>query len=254
MKKRDVTQTPDGSREAPPVVHGLFTLIELLVVVAIIAILAALLLSTLRHARDRSRTAACTSTGRQWGVGFNLYADDFDGFLPYEGSFGDISVGKNTQAWHNTVSPYLGQPPLKDLFAAGNPPVAGKSSIFACPAARPPAAPPTVTNPKFMYGLNNFMDPNDSGPVWNHYRFSVAEDPSRTALFADNNQSNDPGVYGPDIPSRHQNGACFAFVDGRAGWLPDAQYFRPTSYTSTDEWNGAWGRYIYFYPYSGATN
>jgi prepilin-type N-terminal cleavage/methylation domain-containing protein len=62
--------------------RGGFTLIELLVVIAIIAILAALLLPTLSHARNRAKAALCLSNLRQWGVVFALYAESSQERLP----------------------------------------------------------------------------------------------------------------------------------------------------------------------------
>lgn len=59
-----------------------FTLIELLVVVAIIAVLASLLLPALSNARDRARRVACLSNHRQTLVALNLYANDYEGWLP----------------------------------------------------------------------------------------------------------------------------------------------------------------------------
>ena len=69
--------------------HG-FTLIELLVVIAIIAILAAILFPVFAKARAKARQTACMSNLKQLGLGFEMYAQDFDEFLPIWG-YGDSS-------------------------------------------------------------------------------------------------------------------------------------------------------------------
>ena len=67
--------------------HQHFTLIELLVVIAIIAILAAMLLPALSAARERARSANCTSNLKQISIGFNMYMDANDGwFMPEYGA------------------------------------------------------------------------------------------------------------------------------------------------------------------------
>ncbi|HUU20019.1 MAG TPA: prepilin-type N-terminal cleavage/methylation domain-containing protein [Sedimentisphaerales bacterium] len=57
-----------------------FTLIELLVVIAVIALLPAILMPALRKARGQAQMAACSAQLRQFGLAWNQYADDNDGF------------------------------------------------------------------------------------------------------------------------------------------------------------------------------
>ena len=75
--------------------HTHFTLIELLVVIAIIAILAAMLLPALQSARERGRSANCTSNLKQLGVAMSQYIDVSDNWLPYPFNRATASGVKN---------------------------------------------------------------------------------------------------------------------------------------------------------------
>jgi prepilin-type N-terminal cleavage/methylation domain-containing protein len=82
-----------------------FTLIELLVVIAIIAILAALLLPALSRARAVARSVQCVSNLKQHGTMMNIYATDYDGYIPFSL---DRVGGPVAGFWEFLMAPYAG--------------------------------------------------------------------------------------------------------------------------------------------------
>jgi len=75
-----------------------FTLIELLVVISIITVLMSVLVPCLRKAKEHARRVACQNNLHQGLVVGNLYAGDFDGFLP-EGNIVDRSASGYNKDW-----------------------------------------------------------------------------------------------------------------------------------------------------------
>lgn len=59
-----------------------FTLIELLVVIAIIALLLAIILPSLKMAKEQAKRLHCANNLRTIGQTLHLYAEDNDGFIP----------------------------------------------------------------------------------------------------------------------------------------------------------------------------
>jgi prepilin-type N-terminal cleavage/methylation domain-containing protein len=73
--------------------RGGFTLIELLVVIAIIAISRACCCLPLSKAKSKAKAIHCVSNLKQWGIVWQLYADD------NEGKFSDGDIGWARGEW-----------------------------------------------------------------------------------------------------------------------------------------------------------
>ncbi len=104
-----------------------FTLIELLVVIAIIAILAAILFPVFAKARDQARKTSCLSNMKQLGLGFLMYAQDYDERLPGV-NFGN-GVG---QGWPWTV--WAGSVDWTGVFTHAVMPYLKNRQILQCPS------------------------------------------------------------------------------------------------------------------------
>ena len=117
-----------------------FTLIELLVVICIIAILASMLLPALQSARESASVATCASNLSQMSKAFQMYATNFDDFMPaltaVSTTDGGTSSGKT--GWQGALVDALGQnkdnSPFKTSFfcdadsSGGDDPGSGKAS------------------------------------------------------------------------------------------------------------------------------
>lgn len=130
-----------------------FTLIELLVVLAIISILAAILFPVFASVRERARSVACLSNGKQIGMGVQMYVQDADERLFFRSGWANSrsgpTLGGNPSRWWNQLMPYMKSEavftcpsdagPTDSFNAAGAPGPNGKgtirrSYIAVCPA------------------------------------------------------------------------------------------------------------------------
>ncbi len=142
-----------------------FTLIELLVVIAIIAILAAILMPVFARARDKARQALCQSNLKQLGMGFLMYATDYDGKFPTPGGQA-LTVGGfcdfPRNGWVQSAGPGLG----KDIGGIwpyvrqrGN----GGSNVWSCPNAIPGRD--NVFSPGQNFSMNDYIRAAHPGQV-----------------------------------------------------------------------------------------
>jgi len=131
-----------------------FTLVELLVVISIIALLIAMLLPSLRRARDQAKSVACAANLKQINDAIWSYGTECEGRVPYvvtpmnDGT----ATGANTvPGWQSATAddeldPFnrreLAMPPEKPGWPQSLPNVlmptyiGGASGLFVCPGAQ----------------------------------------------------------------------------------------------------------------------
>jgi len=77
-----------------------FTLVEVLVVLGVISILILILLPVLSSGRSEAKRVQCRSHLRSLHVGFELYAADYDGWVPDE---------ESAYTWDALIQPYIAE-------------------------------------------------------------------------------------------------------------------------------------------------
>lgn len=174
-----------------------FTLLELLTVIAIIAIVAALLFPAVNAGTTRANSSRCQSNLRQWMAAMDLYLVDHQGIFPGQGNTaeaGQMADARSTNAWFNSLPPYVGMPALSNLWASRIMPRPKEKSVFICPGAAPTPAPP-ASDPRMYYGsysYNLWLDAGNRGcaasggsGLGRYLRISQIKNPARFVVWAD---------------------------------------------------------------------
>ena len=214
----------------------MFTLVELLVVIAIISILMAMLLPSLKAARDLAKRTICSTNLKQFGSAYTSYHDDnMSCYPPY--MIQDYRLYQTSPNYQNNVSfkhliaPYFG---VKDWEPGGanwakvgyN---AGKDTpgVYVCPS--------TPMGEK----TNNGWDV-DSSYMHNVYLHGMYNTPSvytqcypsvrykGTALLVNDQWAGNGGGSGMSWPPpnthKKPNGRNAVFSDCSARFLPSSLY------------------------------
>ncbi len=208
---------PEAAKTSP---MRAFTLIELLVVVAIIAILAALLLPALGKAKKTARSILCKANQRQLAQWALMYADDWNGVLPYNG---DDDAGH----FYHTGEPWLTWYTRSDLYDSDK----RSGTIFHCPEIM------AVVNPK------------DNSSAWaNTYNMSAY----LAGNFGGGNYG--AGYEGDALPNiRDMRNTVWLFTDGSLDNMVGGKWRPAPEATGQFPRSGYGGPFFWKDPNGGAT-
>ncbi|MBI1369594.1 MAG: prepilin-type N-terminal cleavage/methylation domain-containing protein [Planctomycetes bacterium] len=229
-----------------------FTLIELLVVVSIIALLIAILLPSLKQAREQAKRTVCGSGQRQFGVLLFTYGQDNKGILPPGNA--RLGLWGIDSTYHVQSGTPLGLAYLMDLKYMTD------ARMFYCPSWKHPllaydvinaATEPGAGFPPGSYG--GWPAPGHAGPTQSrgisyHYRATFGKtgnqparltdpDAGMTALVADHWVRRE-ALYGVDYG--HVDGYETLYLDGHVSWIgikPETmEMLEPVGATTNDNW------------------
>lgn len=184
-----------------------FTLIELLVVIAIIAILAAMLLPSLKNAKESAMRISCTNVLRQFGMQIHSYADTWGGLLPAADSTGCVSPYNE---WFKQLGIYE-----------------STTSKYLCPSARYSYSAAPRRSFGWSIGALGYSD-----NIKKQLPITKLSNPSGIINLADTLESGAAGYSNPFITSdkkeiwvdfRHLNSGGYLFFDGHAKHLSRGQ-------------------------------
>jgi len=185
-----------------------FTLVELLVVISIIAVLLAILVPSLKRAREQARDVVCKSNLNQWMTIFTLYTMDNNDHFPEGWS-------EEGGMWMVKLKPYYNVrdiclcPKAKKLMSEGNLP--GTFSAWGIYGEGSVAVPYWGEKGDYgSYGINAWVHDPPEDPSWTippeilrkYWRATTnAAQQSRVPVFADSIWDGTTPHHNDDVPT-----------------------------------------------------
>ena len=195
-----------------------FTLIELLVVLAVIAILTAILLPALSGAKAKAQHVVCLNNLKQLTLGWLLYIDENDDFLPKNdgagngGSYGGSWVTGNAKTDPSTANIRAGT-----LFR-----YAKNAEIYRCPTDKS-----TVTGSPGLRRFRSYSLSGYLGSPGHLSRYPEIRAPGTDSVFVfidEEHESIEDGIFGifrapanrwiNMAADRHRRMGSLSFADG----------------------------------------
>jgi hypothetical protein len=222
-----------------------FTLVEMLVIIAVVLLLVVLVFPWGCMSRPAARQAACLSNMHQIGRGLALYAEDYDGALPWNPAPG----GRPAASWAPAFRPSECAAQPTTSFVMMLAPYMMHNEVFCCPEypghdasrhlAYAQSLDPALRS-QIGYGFNELVIGSPCRP---RTLASLRREPKQIALFADAEQPWASSTYhwarvrgewapywawDPATAPRHryhdeQAGQNFVFADCHARFLRPAR-------------------------------
>ena len=183
--------------------RGGFTFVELLVTIAILSLLIAIVLPSIRRAREKARRTACLRSAGQIMTSVLLYADEYEEHL--------VPAALNPREWYELLDGYLGD-----------------EKALICPSQ-----PENEHEKNLGFGWN-FREFGYHNGIKTRYGYgtklaSIAR-PTETILLGDSEdkwvRASQPSHYiflhrrdNLLLPARHSGGGNMAMCDGHADWF-----------------------------------
>ncbi len=120
---------------------GAFSLLELLVVISVTSLLLGILMSALNRCRSLAKQTICQSRLRQWGIAFETYAMENEGFYPHIDGRDRTEINPKSPeqiadyyyGWVDVLPSFMKLKPWRDYELYKKP---DTDSIFQCPSAK----------------------------------------------------------------------------------------------------------------------
>ncbi len=146
-------------RETGGIVRRGISTVEVLIVVSILLFLLAALIPGLAAAREGARRVMCMNNLRQWGRAVQAYRQDFDDYLPTEGTYLGHGIQRDG-TWFNELPRYLDLPAYRDLDRIEDQIKALPDlHVWICPSKNLTTAYRSSSGKnQFHYGFNQVLD------------------------------------------------------------------------------------------------
>ncbi len=209
-------------RHNVPIRRRAFTLVELLVVIGIIAVLIAILLPSLKKARDAANRVGCMSNMRQIITATLNYVNDNDGYLPGPNWGTNLMPG-----WLYTLPNGLpasvnarNKNEDKGVMTGQLWPYLQTKEVYHCPAD---VGPFDIQNYPIRNLTSYLMNGEVSSNTNRQYKITRFKRAPRAVIFLEIREDShwhDGSNYATEgIPNRHDGGGSVGSIDGSVQWV-----------------------------------